>query len=517
MAYDQNGQPIPRSAVTTEVGSEIIAQVALAWSIKHNKALTVPDCIEVQRDDKGKPLRTNKKGQPSTDKFALYTAILDVNGKPKPIMGGGSPFSDSKILTQNTARLSNRAFVRDVMAFGLKFPSGATGMTWIDGEGINMLALKRRWQIPKNVKIYNDKRFPEAGTQPTNPYAAFNRLKQRSSWNHKSDKWNPADIWVMTDAGIQGLRRLNRVDRSLAMINTWFIMQYKKKNIFPISLKAPRKSGPGFDVVNTNEYVQRLVLGGTRNPTVQVMNQNQDMRINFSVETVELPKGVTAEQARRNPSTIRGATVKGSMKNMMLKYHVNNNLLELEPGQEGVSRYAAAKMGKIGYQSTVKSIDATNRSGVQKLRNIQSHHLKEDPDFRNRNSYSWFMATSSPTKKSVDPDSLPQLTDYVRDIWEALVTSGEGGERPDVPNAKISDAQSMWSKARALELALAIGGITSEPVKKRVIENLYNVAASIQAATGLTAQEQSLAAATGDNTSGGRNIEFTSAPYIKVY
>ena len=127
------------------------------------------------------------------------------------------------------------------------------------------------------------------------------------------------------------------------------------------------------------------------------------------------------------------------------------------------------------------------------------------------------MATSSPTKKSVDPDSLPQLTDYVRDIWEALVTSGEGGERPNVPNAKISDAQSMWSKSRALELALAIGGITSEPVKKRVIENLYNVAASIQAATGLTAQEQSLAAATGDNTSGGRNIEFTSGPYIKVY
>ena len=52
MAYDPNGQPIPRSAVTTEVGSEIIAQVALAWAIDHNKALTVPDCIEFERDNK---------------------------------------------------------------------------------------------------------------------------------------------------------------------------------------------------------------------------------------------------------------------------------------------------------------------------------------------------------------------------------------------------------------------------------------------------------------------------------
>ena len=111
----------------------------------------------------------------------------------------------------------------------------------------------------------------------------------------------------------------------------------------------------------------------------------------------------------------------------------------------------------------------------------------------------------------------------MRDIWEALVTSGEGGERPDVPNAKISDAQSMWSKARALELALAIGGITSEPVKKRVIENLYNVAGSIQRASGLNAEDMNLAAALGEQfsssgpISSGRRIQFSAGPYIKVY
>ncbi len=92
------------------------------------------DCIEVRVDSRGNPIRTTKNGKPSTDKFALYTAVLDVNRKPKPIMGSGSPFSDSKILTQSSARLSNRRFVRDVMAFGLKFPAGATGMTWIDGQ-----------------------------------------------------------------------------------------------------------------------------------------------------------------------------------------------------------------------------------------------------------------------------------------------------------------------------------------------------------------------------------------------
>ena len=71
MAYDRNGNPIPRSAVTTEVGSEIIAQVALAWALKHNKALTVPDCIEVRKDNRGNPIRTNSRGKPSTDSLKM--------------------------------------------------------------------------------------------------------------------------------------------------------------------------------------------------------------------------------------------------------------------------------------------------------------------------------------------------------------------------------------------------------------------------------------------------------------
>ena len=47
-------------AVTTETGSEVIAQIALAWALKKSRALNVSDCVEVQKDNKGKPIMVDR-------------------------------------------------------------------------------------------------------------------------------------------------------------------------------------------------------------------------------------------------------------------------------------------------------------------------------------------------------------------------------------------------------------------------------------------------------------------------
>ena len=133
------------------------------------------------------------------------------------------------------------------------------------------------------------------------------------------------------------------------------------------------------------------------------------------------------------------------------------------------------------------------------------------------------MATGAPTKGKVDSDSMPIMTEYVRDIWESLSKITDVGDRPDIPNHKMNDAKSMWSKARAVELAFSVGGITNETLKKRVVENLYNVAGSIQRASGLNAEDMNLAAALGEQfsssgpISSGKRIQFSAGPYIKVY
>jgi len=508
-------------AVTTETGSEVIAQIAFAWALNQGKALNVSDCVEVQRDDKGRPTMTMIGG------ISNYVPVLDGRGNPTPITGTNSPFADSTIVTQSNANLSNQTFLLDLCKWGIGGPKSSKGLTWIDGQGRNMLALKRELNLRKKtgVKIYNDKIYDFRSN--SSPYKAFSR----SNTGSKPDKWNPADMWYMTNHGKSQMERGNQKNYSLPMMNQLLINLYKSKDIIPISLKAPTKSGAHFDVINTNEYFHRIVFNRTNNPTVQILNENQDMRINFTVEVVKLPKGVSSQRATNNPSLVSSAQpIKGTGKHIMLKYHVNNNLLELEYSQMGVPKIGDAKHGKIGYTSAVPIIKKTNSSGINKLRQVQQKYKgRTYTNSRGKqeqfglNGSNWFMATGAPTKGKVDSDSMPIMTEYVRDIWESLSKITDVGDTPNLPSAKVNDAKSMWSKARAVEMAFAVGGITNETLKKRVVENLYNVAGSIQRASGLNAEDMNLAAALGEQfsssgpISSGKRIQFSAGPYIKVY
>jgi len=506
-------------AVTTETGSEVIAQIALAWAIKKGRSLNVSDCVEVQKDNKGKPIMTKIGG------IDNYVPVLDGRGNPIPINGPDSPFSDSSIVTQSKSNLSNKTFLVELCKWGLGGPKASKGLTWIDGQGRNMLQLKNRLKFTKKGKIYNDKIYDFKSNK--SPYKAFSRANTGS----KPDKWNPADMWFMTNYGKATMEKGNQKNYSLSMMNQLLVNLYKSHDIIPISLKAPTKSGAHFDVINTNEYFHRIVFNQTNNPTVQILNENQDMRINFTVEVVKLPKGVSSQRATNNPSLVSNAQpIKGTGKHIMLKYHVNNNLLELEYSQMGVPKIGDAKHGKIGYTSAVPIIRKTSSTGINKLRQVQQKY--KDTTYTNSrgkqekfglNGSNWFMATGAPTKKKVDSDSMAMMTEYVRDIWNAVSKEKDVGESPSIPNEKMNDAKSMWSKARAVELAFAVGGISSDTIKKRVVENLYNVAGSIQRASGLNAQDMNLAAALGEQfgssgpISSGKKIQFSAGPYIKVY
>ena len=237
-------------AVTTETGSEVIAQIAFAWALNKGKALNVSNCVEVEKDDKGRPIMRMIGG------IRNYVPVLDGRGNPTPINGTDSPFTDSTIVTQSSANLSNQTFLLDLCKWGIGGPKSSKGLTWIDGQGRNMLALKRELKLRKigGVKIYNDKIYDF--TSNSSPYKAFSRANTGS----KPDKWNPADMWYMTNHGKSRMEHGNQRNYSLAMMNQLLINLYKSKDIIPISLKAPTKSGAHFDTINTNEYFHRIVF-----------------------------------------------------------------------------------------------------------------------------------------------------------------------------------------------------------------------------------------------------------------
>ena len=458
----------------TELYSEILAQVCLAFAIENNRAMTESDLNE------------------------------------NTISG-----FRSMVITHSRGRLTNKRFIGELIEFG-KYPI-SKGFTWVEGQGSAMLSVKNRFKLNNTYKLYNDKLY---GKNPgaTNPYTAFLKAKTGA----KPDKWNPADIWVMNKVGLSALIKMNRkvmsrTKISLAYANQFLMDQFSARNIIPISLKKPQKT-PHIDIVNSNEYVTRLAFGRSGNSDIEYTMGNKDVKINFTIETLELAPGQKASAARRNPQTARGTVVRGSEKHIRLKYHVDNKKVELEYEQSKVGKekfsYAAAKMGNLGAANFQNIINKTSKQGVNKLNTIQNKYKDEFGDGNDLTTDPWFngnhlgVVKARHSARELEPHYL-KLAEYVGDLWKEIQGSVPSFQRDT--KGGLHEAAGLWSKARAGELGVSISSISNQKVKQRVIQNLYEAAASVSYVTGLTATEQQMMEPSS------RKVSFNAGVYVKVY
>tara|TARA_B100000287_G_scaffold263590_1_gene248040 strand:+ start:55 stop:1443 length:1389 start_codon:yes stop_codon:yes gene_type:complete len=461
------------AGASTELYSEVLAQVCLAYSIKNNSALTKDILMKGNQMD------------------------------PKIIKS-----IERYMITQSSVNLSSPRFTDGFVKYISGNVSGK--LNWIDAQGRNMQEVKRRFKIGTKHKVFNDKLFDSRAT-PNNPYTAF----LRAGTGAKTDKWNPADIWVMNLDGIRALNRLNkrvmsRSKVSLEYCNQFLADQFSHRNIIPVSLKKPQKT-PHIEIVNSNEFVSRISLGDTRNATIEYDYGNKDVKINFTIETVELSKGQKASTARRNPNSISGKVVAGSQKHIRLKYHVDNKKIELEYTQSGYPSRAAAKMGNLGATNFQKIINETSRSGVSKLNQIQSKYddidIKTTPWFNGRQ----LGVTKARNQRNLITPHMDRIAEYVGEMWKEI-----NGTVFDPAERSMKDESAIWSKARAGELGVAIAAIPNERVKQRVIQNLYEAAASISYVTGLNKEEMALEQSVGMDASP-RRTNFNASVYVKVF
>ena len=106
---------------------------------------------------------------------------------------------------------------------------------------------------------------------------------------------------------------------------------------------------------------------------------------------------------------------------------------------------------------------------------------------------------------------MDRIAEYVGEMWKEIT-----GTNFDPSERSMNDASALWSKARAGELGVAIHSIPNDKVRKRVIQNLYQTAASISYVTGLTKEERELE----ENMSvpfGTRSVSFNASVYVKVF
>lgn len=455
----------------TEVYSEILVQFCLAYRLIYGERAT-----------------HEKVGDGDDFKSDVFRAV-----KGRIVTAG--KFS----LTKSTTRKNLRQFSRQI--------SDGTD-TWLDSSSASAEVLVSKLKIPNDAKIFNDKIFGTGGTG--DPYAVY--LKANTGL--QPDKWNPADIWIMTPAGIRSLVHFNRIaankeKASVALINNFLIRQFEERDIIPVSLKKTKAdpSSVHYTIMNSNQFVERISFGGTNNPTIELTGGNRDMKINFTLETVELNKGMSARGAQANLFGNIGKTVPGSQKNIRIKYNVNKKQLELEYTQSGQPSLALAKMGSLGSKSFTSIISRSSNQGIGELNKIKNKY-KDDLGL---DTSDYFI---SQTVKFTD-EQYDQMTMYMNDIW----TQVTGDNMPDMRRDKAigNDVKLLKDKLMSSELSLAISGIKNEKVQRRVVQNLYNACASIGFGSGLNKEEKELMEQSGIGQSNKLRAQFTGGLHVKVY
>ena len=153
------------------------------------------------------------------------------------------------------------------------------------------------------------------------------------------------------------------------------------------------------------------------------------------------------------------------------------------------------------------------------------------------------MGKSDPRKNSkLNPrnqDLHNLFSEYVHALWVEIERTTPNAKASPMLNALkdkfgrfsgssnsekgLNNVKDLWYKARAGEVGLAVGGVTSSINRRRLIQNLYDVAGSVAYRTGLTKIEQKIAMRTGDMTrlmkgvNVSRKVKFKAGPFIKVY
>ena len=162
-------------------------------------------------------------------------------------------------------------------------------------------------------------------------------------------------------------------------------------------------------------------------------------------------------------------------------------------------------------------IKKTSRSGVNKLNTIQRRYsdigINQDPWFNSRQLHNVWPEDAKDKKPrrammELEPYYV-RMAEYVEEIWKEI--SGSAPNFRGDTKAQLNETWGLWSKARAGELGVAVGSIGNERTKQKVIENLYQAAASISYTVGMTASEQELMEPST------RKVVFNSGVYVKVY
>ena len=455
--------------VNTETYSEILSMYCVAYEIKNGKSLTKE--------------KFSENGDLVGSVWSSLTSTIKI------------PTSLWSIKKE-----SNR---KDLVTFGLS-KLGIAKYTWLDCCVAQSKKILANVSAPNGSIVASDKLFGN-GSLSYDPYTIY----KDAGFAAKNDKWNPADMWIMTKQGAMKMARFNKKfggqKASLPSLNAFLLNRYEDKSITPVSLKKVNPTSVHYVVMNSNDYVERIRINDQRNPPIiEFTRGNRDVKINFILETVKLRKGLKAERIQSGLFSSIGEVVPGSIKEVKIKFKTSTRGLELEYQQTGGKKYAEAKQGALGKQEYNKIISKTSMDGIRSLNILKEKY--DDSSLKLNTSTSSF--TSHDLK--IDKDNLNIAKLYLDDIWKSI-----NNDFADL--SYLGGSDSIKDKIIAGEIGVSINDINNQNIKRRVIQNLYNACASVGIMSGLSPEERMIQNQTGIGSGNAIKADFIGSIHVKVY
>ena len=164
-------------------------------------------------------------------------------------------------------------------------------------------------------------------------------------------------------------------------------------------------------------------------------------------------------------------------------------------------------MGSMGGDAFTKIISGTSTQGIIDLNKIKKKHQEQLPLTTGN------MFISQPI--NFTSEQYDQMVSYMNDIWMEV----NGDNIPDMRSDSSigNNISNLKDKLIASEISISIKNIKNDNVKRRVIQHLYNTAASIGFGSGLNKEERELMEQSGMGQSNKMRSNFIGGLHVKVY
>ena len=317
------------------------------------------------------------------------------------------------------------------------------------------------------------------------------------------DKWNPADVWFFNErARTTLIKELGNLNKKLVKkpqssvdylndLNQLIFKLFEKKELYPISLKAPKGTSANITSVNEDSDIEQVI----KFDKVDLGQNNLDVKLRFELI---YQKKKTKKLIDKKSGYLKSKTDTGGFR------------LEMEiPG-------SGARFGSLGTENYQYIIFNTDKTGVNKLirERKKSNTYSSIPDnFKAGNKeLTWLGASGYQKLSKTKGGAKNYLEGYMQSLFRKL-------NNAEFKISKTRAEKEILNKTIASEIAVAINGITSQLGKEATLENLYSLATSQGLRVGIS-KEQLVARGEKAKNIVDKNIAqtvFDSCFHIKIY